>query len=102
MILSTMARQTPSSTGSHRGWLVDFGLSTIAGVENHPVASKESIISFTDNGGNTRWMIPELLDPERFGISDGRPTKRSDCHYALGVVLYKVRKYAIFPTSAVV
>ena len=44
-------------------------------------------------------MSPELLDPDRFGISDDRPTKQSDC-YALGMVVYEVRADAIIPTSA--
>ena len=35
-------------------------------------------------------MSPELLDPDRFGITDNRPTKESDC-YALGMVVYEVR-----------
>ena len=35
-------------------------------------------------------MSPELLDPERFGTGDGRPTKQSDS-YALGMVVYEVR-----------
>jgi len=34
-------------------------------------------------------MSPELFDPEKFGLKDGRPTKRSDC-YALGMVVYEV------------
>ena len=34
-------------------------------------------------------MSPELLDPDRFGSKDGRPTKASDC-YALGMVIYEV------------
>jgi len=40
-------------------------------------------------GGTTRWMSPELLDPDQFGSGDGRPTKESDC-YALGMVIYEV------------
>ena len=59
------------------------------------VASNTSLMSFT-GGGTTRWMSPELLDPERFGIIDYRPTKQSDC-YALGMVVYEVRADAIFP-----
>ena len=51
-------------------------------------ASQESLMSFTP-GGTVRWMSPELLDPERFGKSDDRPTKGSDC-YALGMVVYEV------------
>jgi len=34
-------------------------------------------------------MSPELLDPERFGRENGRPTKDSDC-YALGMVILEV------------
>ena len=48
-------------------------------------------MSFTA-GGTYRWMSPELLDPERFGMpqSEGnRPTRQSDC-YALGMVVYEV------------
>ena len=43
-------------------------------------------------GGTYRWMSPELLYPERFGISQSegdRPTRQSDC-YALGMVIYEV------------
>jgi len=48
-------------------------------------------MSFT-SGGTRRWMSPELMDPERFGIpgsEDNRPTRQSDC-YALGMVIYEV------------
>ena len=34
-------------------------------------------------------MSPELLDPDRFGLGDGRPTGNSDC-YALGMVILEV------------
>ena len=34
-------------------------------------------------------MSPELLDPDKFGLKEGRPTKESDC-YALGMVIYEV------------
>jgi serine/threonine protein kinase len=34
-------------------------------------------------------MSPELLDPDRFGPGNGRPTKNSDC-YALGMVILEV------------
>ena len=34
-------------------------------------------------------MSPELLDPEKFGLKKGHPTKESDC-YALGMVIYEV------------
>ena len=57
-------------------------------------------MSFTA-GGTIRWTSPELLDPERFGASDDRPTKQSDC-YALGMVVYEVRTMVIATTHAVV
>ena len=41
-------------------------------------------------------MSPELLDPERFGASDDRPTKQSDC-YAFGMVVYEVHIDVIVP-----
>jgi len=34
-------------------------------------------------------MSPELLDPDKFGFEDSRPTNESDC-YALGMVIYEV------------
>ena len=90
---------------SHRACLADFGLSTIASIEHRAaanassisVASNASLMSFA-GGGTTRWMSPELLDPDRFGAGDGRPTKQSDC-YALGMVVYEVRTDAISPPS---
>ena len=33
-------------------------------------------------------MSPELIDPQRFGFKNSRPTKHSDC-YALGMVIYE-------------
>ena len=61
------------------------------------VASGTSLMSFTV-GGTTRWMSPELLDPERFGSSDERPTKQSDC-YAFGMAIYEVRTDVDVPLS---
>ena len=93
---------------SSRACLGDFGLSAIVGVERRAaanaslisVASKTSLMSFTP-GGTTRWMSPELLDPDQFGIADHRPTKQSDC-YALGMVVYEVRADAIIPTFVMI
>jgi len=34
-------------------------------------------------------MAPELLSPEKFGLNDDGPTKKSDC-YSLGMVMYEV------------
>ena len=81
-----------------RACIADFGLSTITGVATHPAAwasrtsliSIDTLVSFT-GGGTRRWMSPELLDPERFGMpesEDNRPTRQSDC-YALGMVIYE-------------
>ena len=85
---------------NRRACIADFGLSTVTGVATHAAAgasqasliSNDTVMSFTA-GGTYRWMSPELLDPELFGIprSEGdRPTKQSDC-YALGMVIYEVR-----------
>jgi len=82
-----------------RACIADFGLSTITGVPTRATAaasqasliSNDTLMSFTD-GGTRRWMSPELLDPERFGMpeSEGnRPTGQSD-RYALGMVIYEV------------
>ena len=66
-----------------RACIADFGLSTFIGVATYASASQaslvsnDSLMSFT-GGGTRRWMSPELLDPERFGISeseDNRPTR---------------------------
>ena len=56
-------------------------------------------MSFTA-GGTLPWISPELLDPERFGASDNRPTKGSDC-YALGMVVYEVRPDVTGPVVGV-
>ena len=83
----------------HRACISDFDLSTVTGartlapaaVSRSSLLSDDTAMSFTP-GGTGRWMSPELIDPERFGIegSEGyRPTRRSDC-YALGMVVYEV------------
>ena len=67
-----------------RACIADFGLLMI--IPDH--ASFVSMISCSE-GGTIRWMSPELLNPESFGLKDSRPTKESDC-YALGMVVYEV------------
>ena len=59
----------------------DFGLLIILSDSTHPTTTSSS-----KSAGTLRWMSPELLDPERFGSKNGRPTKGSDC-YALGMVI---------------
>ena len=63
--------------------LTDFGLLTII---SDPVNLLSSS-SYTQ-GGTARWMSPELINPQKFGFQNGRPTKWSDC-YALGMVVYE-------------
>ena len=86
-----------------RACIADFGLTTVTGVAKYAAAgdsrvsliSNYSLMSFTA-GGTYRWMSPELLDPERFGMpqsEDNRPTEQSDC-YALGMVIYEVCVHA--------
>ena len=62
--------------------LADFSLLTI-------VSDQSTVISSWVEGGAIQWMSPELLNPELFGLNEGRPTKQSDC-YALGMVVYEV------------
>ena len=64
--------------------LADFGLLTI--ISDHTNFTSSSSAS---TGGTTRWMSPELLHPEQFGLDHGRPTKESD-RYALGMVILEV------------
>ena len=65
-----------------RACLADFSLLTIT-------SDHQTFLTSCIEGGTTQWMSPELLDPERFGLKEGRPTKESDC-YALGMVIYEV------------
>ena len=84
---------------NRRACIADFGLSTITGVTNRAAGvsqasliSNDTLVSFT-SGGTHRWMSPELLHPEMFGMpesEDNRPTRQSDC-FALGMVIYEVR-----------
>jgi hypothetical protein len=65
-----------------RAQLAEFGLSTIAPDQLTDESSSRL-------GGRLRWMSPELLTPENFGLKDSHRTKESDC-YALGMVIYEV------------
>ena len=64
--------------------LADFGLLTIVSDSTNSTTASSS-----NNGGTTRWMSPELFDPEQFGLKDNRRTKESDC-YALAMVILEV------------
>jgi len=61
--------------------LADFGLVR--------VLSDSTTLSSPGGGGAIRWMSPELLYPESFGLNDARRTISSDC-YALGMTAYEV------------
>ena len=41
------------------------------------------------NAGTARWMSPELLNPQKYGLSTIHTTKESD-FYALGMVVYEI------------
>ena len=57
--------------------LTDFGLSVLSpGSSSHPA-------------GAIRWAAPELLAPDEFVLSTGRPTFESDA-YSFGCVCYEV------------
>jgi len=103
LTLQTSVKANILVNKDRRACIADFGLSTITGVATHAAAgvsqasliSNDTLMSFT-GGGTRRWMSPELLDPERFGMpeSEGnRPTRQSDC-YALGMVIYEVGAHA--------
>ncbi|KAF9781123.1 kinase-like domain-containing protein [Thelephora terrestris] len=57
--------------------IADFGLTVLSGLPTSNPCTQR---------GTTRWMSPELFDPE---IQDWCPTKHSDC-YALGMVIYEI------------
>ena len=80
--LSVKANILVDQTGHAR--VADFGLLTII---SDPANGLSSNVS-TQGGGTVRWMSPELILPQRFGLEDSRPTKPSDC-YALGMVIYE-------------
>jgi serine/threonine protein kinase len=78
--------------------LADFSLITIT-------SDLSTFLSSCIEGGTTQWMSPELLDPDKFGLKESRPTKESDC-YALGMVIYEVlsglKPYAPYRGPAVI
>ena len=65
-----------------RACLADFGLPAIA-------SDREIFLLSCLESGMIQWISPELIDPERFDLTESCPTKESDC-YALGMVIYEV------------
>ena len=53
------------------------------------VPDQSTFLSTCLADGAGPWMSPELLDPEKLGLQNRRPTMESDC-YALGMVIYEV------------
>ena len=84
-------RPVYSSPGSKTNILIDNdGHARLSGFNLIAIAAGQSIdISSWTEGGTIRWMSPELLNPESFGLTKSRPTKESDS-YALGMVIYEV------------
>ena len=69
--------------------LADFGLMIMTDLSATPLSN-----TAISSCGTTRWMSPELLDPDRFN-SDGLPSRESDC-YALGMAIYEVSGFLSF------
>ena len=65
-----------------RACLADFGLSTLT-----PSTPGEK--STITAGGTPLYMAPELLNPDKYGEKNSRPTKPADV-YAFGMVIYEV------------
>ncbi|KAF9785168.1 kinase-like domain-containing protein, partial [Thelephora terrestris] len=63
--------------------LADFGLLTIISGPANLLPS-----SSPGQGGTARWMGPELISPQEFGLKVCSPTTLSDC-YSLGMVIYE-------------
>ena len=63
--------------------LADFGLLTIISDPENSLSS-----SSYAQGGTARWISPERIVPQEFGLKDDRPTEFSDC-YSLGMVIYE-------------
>ena len=83
VILSLLAKANILIDRTGQACLADFGLLTIISDPKNLLSS-----SSCTQGGTVRWMSPELLSPQRFGLKNSRPTKPSDC-YALGMVVYE-------------
>jgi len=65
------------------------GHACLAGFSLLTIASDQPTTPSVVTGDAIRWMSPELINPSKFNLEEGRPTKRSDC-YALGMVIYEV------------
>lgn len=72
--------------------LSDFGLSVFADGSSKSYASMRA--------GNPRWLAPELIDPDEFGLDSRRPTFCSDI-YSFACVLTEVCMSSLEQTSQI-
>ena len=63
--------------------LGDFG---ITGIITDPTVVEQDRVT---TSGSTRYMAPELLDPELFGLKHSNPSKESDVH-SFAMTAYEV------------
>lgn len=73
----------------YRAVIADFGLVAIVSTSS-VVTLATSVLAV---GGSERWMAPELLYPEKYGLSHSIPSKESDI-YAFGMLIYEVCRTA--------
>lgn len=66
--------------------LADFGLITVISAVQVATASTTGV-------GTVRWMAPELLLPEAYGLLHSVPSKESDV-YAFGMLIYEVLSFS--------
>ena len=72
---------------SHSACLADFGSSFIL-----PLSEPDPTVLPAVIGGNAfsvRWLAPELVIPEKFGLRARVPSKESDV-YSLAMLMYEV------------
>ena len=88
--VSTPHSPTSRSRRHKRNIMIDDnGRAVIAGFSLITlVPGQSTFLSSWADAGTVRWMSPELLNPEKFGLSRRQQTKESDC-YALGMVAYE-------------
>lgn len=65
--------------------LSDFGLTSVI----YDGDTVNTVTTTSIAHGSTRWMAPELLNPESIGESRSRPSRRSDI-YSFAMVMYEV------------
>ena len=68
-----------------RACLADFGSMTMILDPKQPLSCSAQL-----EGRPIAFVAPELLVPDRFGLTESVPTQKSDI-YAFGLVIYQVR-----------